>query len=340
MNMDVLPAPLLSASLQIAPGKSKKRPFLGQLPNVSWYDPHTANGGSLNLFYFGTQTWDPNKTVTYQTDSVSVNFWLDESFYEKQHTFRIEWEPPHEDIEDGPSKDSRGGYIKWFIDGKLISAVVGDDLEKVSQTEVPSEPMSLLLNQALSKDWGFPDPYFLGCPKKCWSCIDPECVCDMPTNFCDKNVPASFEIDYVRVYQVKDEHRHVLGCSPPHRPTKEWIEGHKERYTLWGSPEGTEPLKKIQRGGASCTNLTCGGETRGYCDEAKGCMCMIGWTGPSCLSSYSAATTDMYAEAYPPPAPTMSFKSIFFVVVGITLAGGIFSVHRKNTMKKHEYESL
>jgi len=302
----VFPNPLLSASLQVAPGKPTDRPALGKLPNVTWYEPILKNGGSLNLYYWGTYTYDPNATRAYQTDTVSVNFWLNESFYQDQHTYRIEWEPPVEDMKDSPSALSRGGYIKWFIDGQLICAMFGDDLQVVSETEIPSEPMSILLNQALSKDWGFPDAYFKNCPKKCWSCRDPECACALPPHFCQKNVPAHFEIDYVRVYQQRDNPRHTLGCSPPERPTREWIEGHVDRYVKWGSPPGTPPLRDIRRGGGYCNAtsrleadpllLSCGGPKRGICRNGA-CLCKAGWTGPKCLASFTHETTNMKQQS-------------------------------------------
>jgi hypothetical protein len=324
MFMDVFPAPLLSASLQVAPGKPDNRPIFGKKPNVTWYEPILANGGSMNLYFFGAQTWDPNKTRAYQTDTVSVNFWLDESFYERQHTFRIEWEPPAEHMKDSPSALSHGGYIKWFIDGKLVCAMYGDDLQKVSETEIPSEPMSILLNQALSKDWGFPDAYFLNCPKKCWSCLDPACKCALPYNYCKNNVTAHFEIDYVRVYQVLDDDRHILGCSPPSRPTREWIEGHNERYIPWESPNATKPLKDIQRGGVMCNNsLDCGGNDRGYCDDVLGCLCRPGWTGPACLAAYTNDTIDMYLKVYPPPSGFGTFRVVLLSILGAAVAAGV-----------------
>lgn len=326
MFMDVLPAPLLSASLQIAPGKEFERPFLGQIPNVTWYRPVVKNGAGLNLYYFGAHTYDPNVTKAYQTDTVSINYWLDETFYERPHKYRIEWEPPADSMEDSPSPHSRGGYIKWFIDGKLISAIVGDDLKEVSDTEIPSEPMYLILNQALSKDWGFPDAFFLNCPKKCWSCIDPECRCAMPPHFCERNVPASFEIDYVRIYQVQNDTRHMLGCSPPSRPTAEWIEGHKERYTLWEDSNITGPLQPITRGGGVCVNdtnvttswKTCGGEDRGVCDPVMGCLCRAGWTGPHCLSAYGDAMVDMFDE-YTSTSPPTAASQEEMSTVGVVL---------------------
>jgi hypothetical protein len=339
MFMDVLPSPLLSASLQLAPGKDHLRPLLGQIPNVTWYRPVVKNGGSLNIYFFGAHTYDPNVTKAYQTDTVSINYWLDESFYERPHTYRIEWEPPFESMVDSPSPLSHGGYIKWFIDGKLIAAIVGDDLQEVSETEIPSEPMYLILNQALSKDWGFPDAYFLNCPKKCWSCLDPECDCAMPFGFCEQNIPSSFEIDYVRIYQDRNDPRHVLGCSPPSRPTAEWIEGHKERYTLWEAPDGAEPLKDISRGGGVCLNgtgltavtrKTCGGDSRGVCDPLMGCLCRPGWTGPHCLSAYGGATLDMYDEFMnmqsPSSAPSERMKLYHIValcVIGTAVGTGM-----------------
>ena len=71
--------------------------------------------------------------LPYRTDSLSTNTPLDESFYEAFHKFRVEWEPPEE--------SGYGGYIKWFMDGKLVSAVYGDDMMETSQSEIPSEPM-------------------------------------------------------------------------------------------------------------------------------------------------------------------------------------------------------
>ncbi|KAG7348887.1 beta-glucan synthesis-associated protein (SKN1)-domain containing protein [Nitzschia inconspicua] len=342
MYMDVFPSPLLSASLQIAPGKAKQRPWLGQMPNVTWYKPILANGGSLNEFFFGAYTWDPNVTMAYQTDTVSVNFWLDESFYERPHIFRIEWEPPVEHMKDSPTALSRGGYIKWFIDDKLICAMFGDDLQAVSETEIPSEPMYIIFNQALSKDWGFPDAYFLNCKKKCWSCLDPECrKCALPRNFCEKNIPASFEIDYVRVYQDKEDDRHILGCSPPSRPTKEWIEGHNERYILWESPEGSKPLQDIQRGGADCTDMAnCGGSERGYCDDDFGCLCRPGFTGPRCLAPFLDAKMDMYDEVYPPPANHM-WRTTVAAGVAVLLAAFLGLVGcRKLQRRRAGYSSI
>lgn len=340
MMMDVFPNPLLSASLQVAPGKPQKRPILGQKPNVTWYKPFLDNGGSLNLYFFGAQTYDPDKSLAYQTDTVSVNFWLNESFYTDFHKYRIEWEPPVDDMENSPSSLSRGGYIKWFIDEKMIAAMFGDDLQNVSQTEIPSEPMSVLFNLALSKDWGFPDAYFKNCEKKCWSCLDPECKCSLPRNFCQKNVPASYEIDYVRVYQDMDEPSHTLGCSPPSRPTAEWIKGHERRYVLWNSPIGTKPLRSIQNGGMPCQgNATCGLDRgAGYCDPAsKRCQCNKDWTGPSCFSAYTGRTAIQLDQ--PTEAETSRFV-LLTVVITMVAAVATVACSKNCSRLKQGYERI
>lgn len=179
------------------------------------------------------------------------------------------------------------------MDGKLVTAVYGDDLQATSQSEIPSEPMYLVMNLAVSKDWGFPDAYFKDCPKKCWSCLDPECACALPKGFCD-SIPTSLEIDSVRVYQPTNEPRYSMGCSPPHRPTKEFIEAHKEAYKL---REEENPLKEIVVGGSTClTDLDCGTAMRGICSQNASCICGANWTGPNCLAS--AGFSDELSNTY------------------------------------------
>lgn len=240
---------------------------------------------TLNEYFYGVHVTHgtPDNKVDYefQTDTISVNYWLDDTFWTQQHLFRVEWEPP--------SEDGTGGYIYWFIDGNLVAGIQGDELQRVSQTEIPSEPMYLLMNMAVSKDWSFPDAWYLGCEHKCWSCFDPNCACALPEGYCD-TFPSHFEIDYVRVYQSKS--RHTTGCSPPTRPTADFIEAHKDRYMVDGQ---SEPLIPVASGGAVCTlHQECGhgtcvnqnlGTTRGHHPGgAMVCHCQQGWTGPTCLA--------------------------------------------------------
>jgi hypothetical protein len=240
---------------------------------MTWYDGiEYGNASSLNTYFYGTTVWQ-KRHQAYQTDAISANVYVNDDHFYRQHIYRVEWEPPNE--------DGSGGYLKWFMDGQLISAVHGDSLQRTSHTEIPSEPMYLIMNTAISKDWSFPDAYFLNCKCKCWSCFNPCCQCGLPKGYCD-NFPADFEIDYVRVYQSASDAKHTLGCSPPSRPTKDFIEARKERYKL---SDQEQPLMSVRTGGGSCTtDGDCGTLERGMCSSNGVCICSTLWTGPHCLA--------------------------------------------------------
>ena len=311
---DYFTSPVLSTSLQVAPGvPEKQRPVLGHSPNTSqiWYSPEYGENVTRNTYFYGTISYpaDPTKKA-YRTDSISANFALNKDFYDNFHKFRIEWEPPEE--------SGSGGYVKWFIDDRLITAIDGDDLFATSHAEIPSEPMYLVMNMAVSKDWGFPDAYFKNCPKKCWSCLDPDCACGLPRGFCD-NMPTSFEIGSVRVYQPVHEPKYTLGCSPPDRPTAEFIEANNDVYKL---VDDAAPLKDVLHGGASChTNEDCGTVRRGHCNDSLAeCVCGSGWTGPSCLASVTSSPTK--SERGVPSSRTGATWSILlvFIIAAIAIA--------------------
>jgi hypothetical protein len=198
-----------------------------------------------------------------------------DSHFAQQHTYRLEWEP---------LSSSGDGYLRWYVDGSLVQGVPGESL-RLSGTEIPSEPMYLLMNMAISKDWAFPDAYFLNCKHKCYECDNPKCrACALPEGFCE-NLPAYLEIDYVRVYQATDDPNHVLGCSPESRPTAQFINEHADRYMTSGQEK---PLRPIVKGGGSCRNdHDCGGrDGRGTCLATQNytCKCSVTWTGPNCLA--------------------------------------------------------
>lgn len=219
---------------------------------------------------------------------------LNGTHYKRMHKYRVEWEPP--------LINGSGGYIKWFTDGKLVSGIFGDSLD-IMQTEIPSEPMYIIMNTAVSSHWGFPAPCPENCPCDCFECGNPSCACGLPTGYCD-NFPAAFEIDYVRVYQAVNEPKHILGCSPAHRPTELFIEGHVKRYIAEGQ---TRPLLSIQTGAGSCySDIDCGGARQGTCSNAGVCSCGVGWTGPNCL-----AHNAFYDEDTRTPIPEFSCKFVW-----------------------------
>jgi len=268
--------PYLSASLQVAPGLDTDRPVLGERPSGDhWYsDLEYGNetAAELNPFFYGVTLVHEPDTLTYQADALSANMGLKQTHYADQHKYRVEWEPPE--------KNGTGGYVKWFVDDMLMYGISGDSLA-LTGAEIPSEPMYLLMNTAVSQNWGFPLPCPSGCKCSCFQCGKRECMCGMPEGYCD-NFPSNFEIDYVRVYQAVDEPKHILGCSPPDRPTELFIQGHKERFMEEGDKR---PLEPVSKGGAVCTNSTdCGGEEMGFCNFRMVCECFEGFTGPTCLA--------------------------------------------------------
>ncbi|GKY95287.1 hypothetical protein MPSEU_000490600 [Mayamaea pseudoterrestris] len=308
--------PYQSTSLQVAPGIENDRPVLGHRPhNNSWYkhlEYSNATGSDLNPFFYGVTLFHKPKSRIYQSDALSANLQLNQSFYDNHHLYRVEWEPPMD--------DGTGGYIKWFTDDRFVFAVYGESL-KITKTEIPSEPMYLIMNTAVSHTWGFPMPCPDNCACDCYECGNPQCMCALPTGYCD-NYPAGFEIDYVRVYQAVNESKHILGCSPEARPTALFIEGHAKRYMEDGQ---SRPLQGIRRGGVVCVrNEDCGGPERGVCSDSKVCQCFDGWTGPSCLAHAGFYDVDTSAHIPIFQLSSMVMPKGLATAVGILILGLIF----------------
>mmetsp|Transcript_9159 Transcript_9159/g.25334 ORF Transcript_9159/g.25334 Transcript_9159/m.25334 type:complete len:535 (+) Transcript_9159:86-1690(+) len=276
--------PYQSASFQVAPGFDYNRPELGSRPQKGhWYELleyGNETDADLNPFFYGVTLVHEPKDYTYQADALSANMQLNDTHYEEQHRYRVEWEPP--------SDDGTGGYIRWYTDEKLVFGVVGESLS-VMNTEIPSEPMYLLMNTAVSSHWGFPAPCPSGCACKCFECGRRECECGMSEGYCD-NFPVTFDIDYVRVYQAANDPKHSVGCSTKDRPSDLFIQGHAKRYM-----EGNQrrPLEPVSHGGGSCKNSSmCGGRDRGMCNSNGVCVCRKDATGPHCLAHFGANDID------------------------------------------------
>jgi len=279
--------PCLSASLQIAPGKSWNRPGPGTWPGPGeWYEnlvygPNTTQ----NVNFYGTYNHfknAPSANYDYWSDAISFNRQLYDEHFSGFHKYRLEWELPDEDA-------GGGGYLRWFIDGDLILAINGTEISKVTGAQIPSEPSSIILNTAVSKQWGFPTK----CPQDCpcstskYDCSSPHFndKCGFSPNFCDmlnslveeENGGAEYKVNYVRVWQNADDVRQKVGCSTPERPTKKWIKAHSNHYSR--EEDNGVPLKAIERGGAACeSDGDCGG---GMCKNSA-CKCRKEYVGPSC----------------------------------------------------------
>jgi beta-glucan synthesis-associated protein KRE6 len=270
--------PYQSASFQVAPGVARDRPVLGLKPKEGhWYTGMEYNHqnltkSELNPFFYGVTLIHEPKSYTYQADALSANLGLNSSHYTKQHLYRVEWEPPED--------DGSGGYIRWYTDDVFVYGITGSNLN-ITGGEIPSEAMYLLMNTAVASSWGFPAPCPEGCNCDCFECGNQDCACALPTGYCE-NFPASFDIDYVRVYQAVGEKKHILGCSPKDRPTQLFIQGHHRRYMEDGDKA---PLLPIVSGGADCkVDEDCGGPFKGACSLLGSCVCGKYFTGPTCLA--------------------------------------------------------
>ncbi|EIW55856.1 beta-glucan synthesis-associated [Trametes versicolor FP-101664 SS1] len=119
-------------------------------------------------------------------------------------------------------KNRDEGFITWQTDGtpsvRMGASAMGPDMgtdgSQVSQRIVPEEPMSIILNLGLSKNWQ-------------------DILLETMV------FPAIMQIDYVRVYQRSDSIN--VGCDPAGYPTADYINNHLEAYsnvnlTYWSQP--------------------------------------------------------------------------------------------------------
>jgi beta-glucan synthesis-associated protein KRE6 len=282
--------PYQSASFQVAPGIERDRPVLGLEPKQGhWYTGMEYNHNNktrseLNPFFYGVTLVHNPKSYTYQADALSANLGLNSSHYTRQHKYRVEWDPPEE--------DGSGGHIRWYTDDVFVYGITGSNLN-ITGSEVPSEAMYLLMNVAVASSWGFPAPCPEGCKCSCFECGNSDCACALPTGYCE-NFPAYFDIEYVRVYQAINEKKHTQGCSPMGRPTKLFIEGHRERYMDMGD---SSPLQSVANGGAQCViDDDCGGNYNGKCSSRGFCVCRKNFTGPTCLAHNGLYLNESRAE--------------------------------------------
>ncbi|TDL14840.1 beta-glucan synthesis-associated [Rickenella mellea] len=109
-------------------------------------------------------------------------------------------------------KNRPEGYIEWQVGGTpslymsaaAVTADQGVGGSGVSDRLIPEEPMSIVLNLAISESF-------------------------QNVDLTSMTFPAELLIDYVRVYQ-RDGHENV-GCNPKDYPTTDYINRHLDAYT-------------------------------------------------------------------------------------------------------------
>ncbi|KAJ7596873.1 beta-glucan synthesis-associated protein [Mycena floridula] len=101
------------------------------------------------------------------------------------------------------------GYITWINNGKVAwtlngAGMAADSRVEISARPVPLEPMYILMNLGMSRNFGDVDLDHL-------------------------TFPAIMSVDWIRVYQPKNAIN--IGCDPPDFPTAAYIEQYIEAYT-------------------------------------------------------------------------------------------------------------
>ncbi|KAF8914199.1 glucosidase [Gymnopilus junonius] len=100
-------------------------------------------------------------------------------------------------------------YISWISDGKMswtlnVAGMGPDPTVEISARPVPQEPMYIIINLGMSKNFGAID-------------------------FEHLTFPNHMYVDYIRVYQ--DVNHINIGCDPHDFPTADYINSHIEAYT-------------------------------------------------------------------------------------------------------------
>lgn len=333
--------PFMSSSFQVAPGRSANRPGPGEWPGPDqWYKG--LEGGpntSLNILFYGTYNSFRSDVKPaqqdYWSDAISFNRQLTESHFNSTHVYRLEWDVPDEKSD---------GYLHWFIDGELVVSMNGTGIKKAGLgTEISTEPSYIIMNTAISSQWGFPAECPANCPCKTYDCNSAEWskTCGFSEGFCNmvKKKP-EYKINWVRVFQDKDNPTQKVGCSTPERPTRKFIKAHQDVYK---QSQDEVPLKNIQRGRGDCNPratgaipATCGGSERGRCISGNECECKPGWTGPHCLAHDGSDPipydqSDRISDVgFEPPKITPSF---LLVTLGVLVFLFLIAVQWRHRME-------
>lgn len=144
--------PFASTSFQVAPGRFKNRPGGGSWPGPGqWYEGLTGGvNTSLNIQFYGDYNHfrGDSDDKDYWSDAVSFNHQLDETFFQRKMKYRVEWELPD-------NITQTDGYIRWFINDRFVFDINGTGIiEAGNGATISTEPMYIILNTAVSKEWG------------------------------------------------------------------------------------------------------------------------------------------------------------------------------------------
>ncbi|KAK1933893.1 Beta-glucan synthesis-associated protein SKN1 [Phytophthora citrophthora] len=272
-------------------------------------------------------------SFNYQMDAISSNWPVHLGAYTDYVEYQLEW------------VTGKNGYVRWMLQGNPLFEVTTEAFSNVPQNANKSnpekvmleEPMSIILNVALSSSWGATPP---NAGKECRG----DGTDEETNRICD-SFPMYLKMDYMRLYQdlgddLDADNYMQLGCDPASHPTKEWIEGHIDEY------EDDDNHHKEVAGKAFCTvddDCTIGGNLgktalkTGKCVKSR-CQCTYSssWGGPRCttaISGSSSSKSSVSKSSYGPPMGlTIGLAGLIVLLSFISVYWSLFVVTKAKTV--------
>lgn len=163
------------------------------MPDYNWIVVHNNTITSMNTYAGGPFQQAVSATTTLNT-----------TWYELGNTTGHFQKYSYEYL-----NDDEDGYLRWFVGDNPTFTVYANALApngNIGWRRISKEPMSMVMNLGISQNWAYID-------------------------FPSIKFPATFEIDYVRVYQPNDSVS--ITCDPDDYPTYDYIEAHPKAYNIW-----------------------------------------------------------------------------------------------------------
>ncbi|EEY58633.1 uncharacterized protein PITG_10743 [Phytophthora infestans T30-4] len=198
-------------------------PIMNSYMGAYLCDPDNTNARCTSPRNSTTPKSNAMDTFNYQMDAISANWPIHVGAYTGYLVYQLEW------------VTGVNGYARWMLQGSPLFEVTADSFSNVPQNSNSSnpqkvmleEPMSIIVNVALSSSWGTKPP-------------NPGTACrgdgsDKTVNkICDE-FPMFMKVDYIRLYQdmgddLEADNYMQVSCDPASHPTKEWIQGHIDEY--------------------------------------------------------------------------------------------------------------
>lgn len=264
-------------------------PFMNSYMGAYLCDPDNTNELCGDPRNSSTPKSNVMPAFNYQMDAISANWPIHVGGYTDFLVYQIEW------------VTGEHGYIRWMLAGSVIFEVTASTILDVPQNSNSSnpiklmieEPMSIVLNVALSWKWGVTPP-------NAGAACRGDGLNDETNRICD-SFPLFMKIDYVRIYQDVSSNPNLgymqVGCDPVSHPTREWINNHLDEYQ-----NDANPVISVAGMGFCTTDDDCTigkdsgapnkGLITGRCSSGR-CSCLYptSWGGPRCTSAVGEAVT-------------------------------------------------